>query len=92
VRSVDLAIYADALAGEAATVAARLERARSRVRQAAIERAARDELAPRTVTRLESLGLLQTRADRAEIRELVETLEALEVLQAWVERGLANAA
>jgi hypothetical protein len=92
VRSVDLAIYADALAGEAASVAARLERARSRVRQAAIERAARDELPAATVARLEALGLLQTRADRAEIRELVEALEALQALQAWVERGLASAA
>ena len=91
-RSVGLAIYADALAGEAASVAARLERARSRVRQAAIERAARDELPAATVARLEALGLLQTRADRAEIRELVETLEALQALQAWVERGLASAA
>ncbi len=91
-RSVDLAIYADALAGEAATLAARLERARARVRQAAIERVAREELPPQVVARLEALGLLQTRADRVEISELVETLEAIEALQAWVERGLASAA
>jgi len=92
VRSVDLAIYADALAAEAASLSARLERARSRLRQAAIERAARDELPPELVSRLEALGLLRTRADRAEIRELVEALDALEALQAWVERGLASAA
>lgn len=91
-RTVDLAIYADALAAEAATVAARLERARARVRQAAIERVARDALPPPTVARLEALGLLQTRADRAEIRELVETLEAVEALQAWLERALVSAA
>ena len=43
-RGVDLAIYADALAGEAASLAARAERARSRLRQAAIEKRARTEL------------------------------------------------
>jgi hypothetical protein len=36
-RGVDLAIYADALAGESASLAARAERARSRLRQSAIE-------------------------------------------------------
>jgi hypothetical protein len=91
-RSVDLAIYADALAGEAASVAARLDRARSRVRQAAIERVAREELAAATVTRLESFGLLATRADRAELHELEDVLDALRELQAWVERQLAAAA
>ena len=40
-RSVDLAIYADALAGEAAAVAARVERARARLRESEIEREAR---------------------------------------------------
>jgi hypothetical protein len=59
VRSVDLAIYADALAGEAATLAARLERARARVRQAAIERVAREELPPQVVARLQALGMLR---------------------------------
>jgi hypothetical protein len=92
VRSVDLAIYADALAAEAASVAARLERARSRLRQVAIERAAREQLPPATVARLEALGLLATRADRPELRELQEDLDALEQLQAWVERRLTEAA
>ena len=57
-RGVDLAIYADALAGEAASLAARAERARSRLRQAAIEKRARKELTGVAVERLESLGLL----------------------------------
>jgi hypothetical protein len=92
VRSVDLAIYADALAGEAASLAARVERARSRLRQAAIERAARDELAPATVARLEALGLLATRVDRGELRELEDALDAVERLQAWVEGRLAASA
>jgi hypothetical protein len=92
VRAVDLAIYADALAGEAAAVAARLERARSRRRQAAIERVARRELAPHTVLRLEALGLLATRDDHAETLQLETALAALEELQAWVERQLAEAA
>jgi hypothetical protein len=92
VRSIDLAIYADALAGEAASVAARVERARSRLRQAAIERAARDELVPATVARLEALGLLATRVDRAELRELEDALDAVEQLQAWVEARLAATA
>jgi hypothetical protein len=92
VRSVDLAIYADALAGEAASLAARVERARSYLRQAAIERAARDELAPATVDRLEALGLLATRGDHAELRELQVALDAVEELQAWVEQRLSEAA
>lgn len=91
-RCVDLAIFADALAGEAAALAARAERERSSLRQAAIERSARDELPPTTVSRLEALGLLATRGDRARLRELEKTLEALEELQAWVECRLANAA
>ena len=57
-RGVDLAIYADALAGEAASLAARAERARSRLRQAAIEKRARRELTAVAVERLEALGLL----------------------------------
>ena len=91
-RSVDLAIYADALAGEAAALAARAERARSRLRQAAIERAARADLPPAAVARLEALGLLATRAERAELRELEGALEALALLQAWVESRLAASA
>ena len=91
-RTVDLAIYADALAGEAASLAARVERARARLRQAAIERAARGDLAPATVVRLEALGLLGTRGDHVELTELQDALEAVEELQGWVERRLTEAA
>jgi len=94
VRSVELAIYADTLAGEAATLAARAERARSRLRQAAIEKRARGELSAGAVERLEALGLfggLDERATRAELRELEAALDALEELQAWVEAELAEA-
>jgi len=91
-RGVDLAIYADALAGEAASVVARAERARSRLRQAAIEQRARGDLTETAVSRLEALGLL-SRVDQAavrnELRELDAALEALDELQAWVERQLA---
>ena len=91
-RGVDLAIYADALAGEAASVAARAERARSRLRQAAIEQRARVELTETAVSRLEALGLLNgvdQVAVRRELRELDAALEALDELQAWVELQLA---
>jgi hypothetical protein len=94
VRSVDLAIYADALAGEAASLAARAERARSRLQQAAIEKRARAELSETAIERLEGLGLLSgidERATRAELRELESALDALEELQAWVEGELAEA-
>jgi hypothetical protein len=94
VRSVELAIYADALAGEAATLAARAERARSRLRQAAIEKRARTELTESAIERLETLGLLggiDERATRAELRDLEAALDALEELQAWVEGELAEA-
>jgi hypothetical protein len=92
VRPVDLAVYADSLAGEAAAVAARAERCRSRLRQAAIERRARTELESETFARLESLGLLAALDEgglRAEVRELERSLAALEELQAWVEGRLA---
>jgi len=92
VRGVDLAIYADALAAETAGVAARAERARSRLRQAAIEHRARSELTDVAVGRLEALGLLgriDQAAARAELRELEAALEALDELQAWVEAQLA---
>ena len=91
-RSVELAIYADALAGEAASMAARAERARSRLSQVAIEKRARAEVGEGAIQRLEAFGLLGTidgRAARAELRELESTLEALEELQAWVEAELA---
>ena len=94
-RGVDLAIYADALAGEAASLAARAERARSRLRQAAIEQRARRELTAVAVDRLEALGVfgsVDERATRAELRELEAALDAVEELQAWLERELATAA
>ncbi len=94
VIAVELAAYADALAGEAEALAARVERSRSRLRVAAIERAARSDLAPRTIATLEGLGLLATdaRRARAELREAEDALAALVELQAWVERKLAAAA
>jgi hypothetical protein len=91
-RGVDLAIYADALAGEAASLAARAERARSRLRQAAVEQRARTELTEAAVHRLEALGFLggiDQAAVRGELRGLDEALEALDELQAWVEQHLA---
>jgi Spy/CpxP family protein refolding chaperone len=94
VRSVELAIYADALAGESASLAARAERARSGLLQAAIERRARDGLSATAVERLENLGLLGSideRATRAELRQLESALGALDELQAWVEAELAEA-
>jgi hypothetical protein len=93
-RAVELAVYADALAGEAASLSARTERARSRIRQAAIEKGARTELTAVAVERLEALGLLgaiDERAARAELRELEAALDALEELQGWVEGELEAA-
>jgi hypothetical protein len=97
VREIDLAVYADALAGESAALSARAERIRSRLRQSKIERRARNDLSAAVVDRLESLGLLgatDERAAHAELRELEESLAALEQLQAWVEGelGATNAA
>jgi hypothetical protein len=94
VHAVELAIYADALAGEAASLSARAERARSRLRQAAIEKRARRELTEIAVERLEALGLLgaiDEPAARAELRELEAVLDALEELQGWVEDELGAA-
>jgi hypothetical protein len=91
VRSVDLALYADALAARASILAAELERARARLRQWAIERDARAALEEATVGRLVSLGILgrtDPGSQRAEIAELTATLAALEELQTWVEREL----
>ena len=91
-RSVELAIYADALAGESASLAARAERARSRLRQAAIEKRARTELSATAIERLETLGLLgaiDEAAVRAELRDAEAALNALEELQTWVESELA---
>jgi hypothetical protein len=93
VLPIELAVYADVLAGGAAALSARAARARSRLRQAAIERAARAELSPATVTALEALGLLRTDAAgaRAELRECERALAALGELQTWVERRLGAA-
>jgi hypothetical protein len=91
VRTVDLAIYADTLAGEHAALAARLEQANSRLREAAIERDARAHLPPDAVKELEALGILggiDERTARSEIRRLGRALEAVEQLQSWIERRL----
>jgi len=93
VRSVELAIYADAFAGEAASLAARAERARSRLNQAAIEKRARTAVSELAIERLELLGLvgsINESAAREEMRELENALDALEELQAWVESQLAE--
>jgi len=93
VRGVDLAIYADALAGESASLAARAERAHSRLRQAAIEKRARSALSESAAERLEALGLLGSvdeAATRAELRELEAALDALDELQTWVEAELVR--
>src|ERR1700747_2973966 len=91
-REIDLAVYADALAGESAALSARAERRRARLRQAKTDGRARNDLPAATVGRLESLGLLgglDERAAHAELRELEDSLAALEELQAWVESELA---
>lgn len=93
-RSVDLALFADELAARAATLAAQLERARARLRQAGIEREARRALDAASVARLESLGVLRGGEPaelRVEIRELAASLAVVEELQAWVERRLFEA-
>jgi hypothetical protein len=93
VETVELAIYADALASEAAGVAARVERARSRLGESEIEREARRALPRKTVERLEGLGLLRPADEqrlRAELRRLEADLDALAELQAWVEARLAE--
>jgi hypothetical protein len=93
-RAVDLAVYADVLAGRSAALAARLEQTRGRIRQVAIERAARRQLNAATRARLEELGALGTidaTPLRREADELARDLEALERLQAWVEARLFEA-
>ena len=93
-RGVDLAIYADALAGEAASLSARAERTRSRLRRAAIEKRARANLTRVATERLEALGLLgaiDETAARGELRELEAALDALEELQSWIESELEAA-
>jgi hypothetical protein len=94
VRSVELAIYADSLAAEAATLAARVEQTRSRLRQAAIEEEAAAALPPQVVGRLRALGLLvggSVADGPAELARLGLDLEAVLKLQAWVERQLRSA-
>jgi hypothetical protein len=94
VRGVDLAIYADVLCAEASSLEARAERARSRLRQAAIEQRARAALSEVAAQRLEALGLIggiDEAAARAELRELEAGIEALEELQSFVERELSAA-
>ena len=91
-RAVDLAIYADTLAGEHSALAARAEQARSRLREAAIERDARKHLDPGVVNELETLGILggiDERTARNELRRLERALAAVEELQSWVEGRLA---
>jgi hypothetical protein len=93
--SVDLAIYADALAGEAAALTARAERLRTRLREAGIERAARRALPRPTVEQLQRIGLLRTvdeRSVRAELSQVEDALEALAQLQAWIEEKLETTA
>jgi hypothetical protein len=90
-RTVDLALYADALAGEAAALGARIERERGRLRQQSVERAARAELSEAAVERLVELGLLTTRGDPERLAALEESLDAVDVLQAWVEARLSLA-
>jgi hypothetical protein len=90
-RTIELAVYADALAAEAAALAARLERTRSALRQSAIEREAVAALPPPVVGRLRALGLLTATgaADgAAEVERIDLDLRALLQLQAWVERRL----
>jgi|SRR5438128_2266000 hypothetical protein len=92
--SVDLAIYADALAGEVAALTARAERLRTKLREAGIERAARRALPRATVEQLQRIGLLRTvdeRSVREELSRLEDALEAVGQLQAWVEEKLESA-
>ena len=91
-RAVDLAVYADTLAARSSTIASQVERARARLREAAIEHEARRALGEQVVARLQPLGLFAD-LDAAEhgryVQELTESLRALEQLQVWVEARLA---
>ena len=96
-RSLDLALYADTLAGEAAALSARLERTRGRLRRAAIEHEARSALPADVVGILEGRGFLplavplDPEEQSAEIGALRLELDAVRQLQAWVEARLAEA-
>ena len=91
-RSVDLAVYADALAAEVGALSARMERARAQLRQAAIEREARGALSGESLQRLEALGYFRPLDEDAlacALEAWRRALDALEELQAWVEERLA---
>jgi hypothetical protein len=90
--AVDLALYADELAARAASLAARMERARAALRRAAVEHEARGALPADDVVVLERLGVLGTgdhdvRAGE-ELAEATRALAAVQRLQAWVEARL----
>ncbi|HEY7197823.1 MAG TPA: hypothetical protein VH306_11605 [Gaiellaceae bacterium] len=90
-RTVDLALFADALAARAAALETRVERLLDYVRLAALEREAGSALRPATVERLEHLGLLGSvdlREARREVAELGRSPGAIHELQAWVETRL----
>jgi hypothetical protein len=95
-RSIDLALFADTLAADAAALSARIERARGRLRQIAIEHEARRALAPDVVALLERRGLMRPDAagrsddDLAELATLSAELDAVLRLQSWVEARLAE--
>ncbi len=93
-RAVDLAVFADVLAGRASSLAAHLARARDAIRQSAIDREVRGQLEAETVERLEALGVLSNadpREQRDEAARLAADLRAVERLQAWVEERLFEA-
>ena len=91
-RTVDLAVYADSVAAEAGALSARLERARRRLRQAALEREVRGALPGEVVAELEKLGLLDAARSEhdepAEIARIQEGLRAVHLLQSWLEARL----
>jgi hypothetical protein len=93
-RTIDLTLFADIVAARTAALETRLERARDRIRQAAIEREARRALPPETIERLEEVGVLSVpdlQAERGEVGELAASLAALHELQTWAEARLADA-
>lgn len=90
-RAIDLALFSDLLCARVASTEARLERARDRIRQAAIEREARRALSPASVALLVQAGAFvdtDVRAERRDVAELAAMLGALHELQHWVEAQL----
>jgi hypothetical protein len=91
-RSVALAIYLDVVDAEAAAIEARIDRARGRLLQAAIEHQARAALPAEVVARLEAVGLLG-RGEGSVAREEVERgcadRDAVVALQSWLEQQVA---